>query len=75
MKLLPFEKDIVNLGFTSVDNVILRVTIWSITLSTICYLYNNIVVVCYFMQSGQCCCDRMLIRFVFTDVMGAPSAR
>ena len=27
MKLLPFEKDIVNFGFTSVDNVILRVTI------------------------------------------------
>jgi hypothetical protein len=37
--LLPFEKDIVNLGFASVDNEKLRVAIWSITLSTICYLY------------------------------------
>ena len=40
--LLTFEKDIVNLGFASVDNVYLRVTIWSITLSTICYLYNEV---------------------------------
>ena len=27
--MLPFEKDIVNLGFDSVDDVFLRVTIWS----------------------------------------------
>jgi len=37
--LLPSEKDIVNLGYASVDNVLLRVTISSITLSIICYLY------------------------------------
>ena len=36
---------------------------------------NNIVVVCYFMQSGQCCCDRMLIRILFTYVMGGTKAR
>jgi len=42
--LLSFEKDIANLGFASVDNVFLRITIGSITLSTICYLYN--VTVC-----------------------------
>jgi hypothetical protein len=40
--LLPFEKDMVNLGFASVDNVYLRVAIWSITLSTIFYLYNEV---------------------------------
>jgi hypothetical protein len=41
--LLPFEKEIDNLGFAaSVGNVFLRVTIWSITLSTIGYLYNVI---------------------------------
>ena len=43
IRLLPFEKDIVNLGFASVDNVFLSVAIWSITLSTVCYLYSVFV--------------------------------
>ena len=36
------EKFIVNLGFASVDNEFLGVTICSITLSSMCYLHNAI---------------------------------